>query len=64
MDGGYFRELPEDPITNSNETWETVTDTSVASPDQTDSGITDVHSGSTAISSEGTRTVSDALIKS
>ena len=54
VDAGYFRQLPEDPITNSNQTWETVTDTSVASPDQTESGIVDVHSGSTAISSEGT----------
>src|SRR5436190_578224 len=54
VDAGYFRQLPPDPITYSNSTWETVTDTSVASPDQTESGIVDVHSGSTAISSEGT----------
>jgi general secretion pathway protein G len=54
VDAGYFRELPMDPITNSNSTWEPVTDTSVSSPDQTDSGIVDVHSGSAAISSDGT----------
>jgi general secretion pathway protein G len=54
VDAGYFRQLPIDPITNSNSTWETVTDTAVTSPDQTDSGIVDVHSGSTAISSEKT----------
>jgi general secretion pathway protein G len=54
VDAGYFRELPEDPITGSNATWETATDTSVSSPDQTGSGIVDLHSGSTAISSEGT----------
>jgi general secretion pathway protein G len=54
VDAGYFKELPLDPITDSNSSWETVTDTSVASPDQTESGIVDVHSGSTAISSEGT----------
>ena len=54
VDAGYFRELPIDPITNSNSTWETVADTAVASPDQTESGIIDVHSGSTAISSEKT----------
>ena len=54
VDAGYFRQLPVDPITNSNSTWEPATDTAVASADQTDSGITDVHSGSTAISSEGT----------
>src|SRR6266581_2048312 len=52
VDAGYFRQLPIDPITNSNSTWETATDTAVASPDQTDSGIVDVHSASTAISSD------------
>jgi general secretion pathway protein G len=54
VDAGYFRELPRDPITDSNSTWEEVTDTAIASPDQTESGIVDVHSGSAAISSEGT----------
>jgi general secretion pathway protein G len=54
VDAGYFRQLPNDPITNSNSTWETVADTAVTSPDQTEAGIIDVHSGSTAISSEGT----------
>jgi general secretion pathway protein G len=54
VDAGYFRELPIDPMTNSNSTWETVTDTSVAAPEQTESGIVDIHSGSAAISSQGT----------
>jgi general secretion pathway protein G len=54
VQGGYLRALPEDPITNSSDTWEPVVDTTAASPDQTETGITDVHSGSTAISSEGT----------
>jgi general secretion pathway protein G len=54
VDAGYFRQMPIDPITNSNSTWETVADTTVTSPDQTESGIVDVHSGSPAISTEGT----------
>ena len=54
VDAGYFRELPIDPMTNSNSTWQTVNDTAVASPDQTESGIVDIHSGSTANSSQGT----------
>jgi general secretion pathway protein G len=54
VDSGYFRELPIDPITNSNSTWETVADTAVSSPEQTESGIIDVHSSSPAVSSEGT----------
>jgi general secretion pathway protein G len=54
VDGGYFREIPIDPITDSRETWEVVMDTSIASADQTESGMVDVRSGSPAISSEGT----------
>ena len=54
VDAGYYREIPIDPITDSRDTWEVVTDTSVSSPDQTETGISDLHSGSTAISSEGT----------
>src|SRR5882724_7065862 len=54
VDAGYFRELPVDPMTHSNSSWQPVNDTSVTSPDQTESGIVNVHSGSAAISSEGT----------
>jgi general secretion pathway protein G len=54
VDAGYFRQLPVDPITNSNSTWQPATDTSVASPDQTETGIVNVHSGSGGVSSEGT----------
>src|SRR2546425_12447099 len=50
VDAGYFRQLPLDPMTNSNSTWEPVTDTTIAAPDQTESGIGDIHSGSPAIS--------------
>src|SRR5207253_10980471 len=54
VDAGYYREIPIDPITNSRDTWEVVTDTSLSTPDQTQSGIVDIKSGSVAISSEGT----------
>jgi len=53
VEAGYFRQLPTDPITKSNSSWEPVTDTAVASHDQTN-GITNVYSGSSAISSRGT----------
>jgi len=53
VDAGYFRELPLDPMTG-NRDWRIDFDTSVSSPDQTDTGITNVHSLSTTISSEGT----------
>src|SRR5688572_27421685 len=54
VDAGYFRELPLDPMTGSHDTWETEYDTSVSSPDQTETGITNVRSGASGISSEGT----------
>jgi len=46
VNAGYFRELPVDPITNSNSTWEPVV--------ATNRGIVDVHSGSTLASSDKT----------
>jgi general secretion pathway protein G len=51
---GYFRQLPVDPITNSNSKWKPVIETVVVSPEKTDRGITDVHSGSALVSSNGT----------
>ena len=45
VDAGYFRSLPLDPITNSRTSWKPVIE---------DSGITDLHSGSSSISSDGT----------
>jgi general secretion pathway protein G len=54
IDAGYLRELPWDPITNQRDTWVPDFSTTVAAADQTDSGINDVHSGSNAVSSEGT----------
>lgn len=54
VDAGYLREVPEDPITRSRESWEVVFDESALAPDQTETGIVDVRSGSSAVSSEGT----------
>src|SRR6516225_2691068 len=54
VDAGYFKQLPVDPITNSNSTWQPVMDTAVSSPDQTDSGVSDVHSGAPGVGSDGT----------
>jgi general secretion pathway protein G len=51
---GYLRELPIDPITGSRTTWQVVVEDSAEDDDGTPRGIMDVHSGSHAISSEGT----------
>ncbi len=54
VDAGYLKELPRDPFTNARDTWVPVTDESLMSPDQTEPGIIDVHSGSSQTSTEGT----------
>ncbi len=54
VSAGYLRAIPKDPITNSADTWVTVNEDVMLSVDQSEPGITDVHSGSDAISSEGT----------
>jgi|SRR5208283_6191560 len=43
---GYLRAIPEDPFTHATDTWVTETSDAVYSVDQTDPGISDVHSGS------------------
>jgi len=49
VSAGYLREVPRDPITKQKD-WSTSSDDILASPDQTSTGITDVHSTSDAIS--------------
>jgi len=51
---GYLKLIPKDPMTGSTETWVPVTGDIAMSIDQTETGITDVHSGSNAIASDGT----------
>jgi general secretion pathway protein G len=51
---GYLRELPMDPFTQSRSTWKVTPEDKLLKTGQ-NPGIADVHSGSHAISSEGTR---------
>ena len=53
--GGYFKQIPNDPMTGRNDTWtvEEETDT-ILSVDEQEPGIFDVHSGSSAVGSDGT----------
>ena len=50
---GYLRALPKD-ITGSADTWQVEYSDLVISPEQTRGGLSDVRSGSSAISTEGT----------
>ena len=51
---GYLRQVPPDPMTDSNTTWRIVMEDSLQSVDQTEPGIFDVHSGSDKTSLDGT----------
>ncbi|MEZ5401284.1 MAG: type II secretion system protein [Bryobacteraceae bacterium] len=51
---GYLRQIPEDPITGSNQTWKTIMEDALTSVNQTEPGIFDVRSGSDKTSLEGT----------
>ena len=51
----YLKTIPKDPFTNSASTWVEVREDTLHSIDQTQPGISDVHSGSSLVSSEGGR---------
>ena len=53
IDAGYLKQIPVDPMTNSRDTWQTEQEDTLVSVDQNEPGITDVHSGSGAIGSDG-----------
>ncbi|MGA8732107.1 MAG: type II secretion system protein [Terracidiphilus sp.] len=53
VQNGYLRNIPEDPMTHSRETWVTDTSDSLHSVDETDPGIDDIHSGSNETGSDG-----------
>ncbi|HEX7285901.1 MAG TPA: prepilin-type N-terminal cleavage/methylation domain-containing protein [Candidatus Angelobacter sp.] len=54
VSAGYLRAMPKDPFTNASNTWQPVQEDVVMALDQTQPGITDVHSGSNLTSTEGT----------
>jgi general secretion pathway protein G len=53
VSGGYIKVVPKDPMTGEAN-WEVVQEDVLLSVDQQDPGIDDVHSASSALSSEGT----------
>jgi general secretion pathway protein G len=54
MSAGYLKQIPIDPITHSDSSWQVQQEEVLDSVYQDAGGITDVHSGSQLISSEGT----------
>ena len=53
VSAGYLRKIPVDPVTGQQD-WVPVQDDSLFSADQTEPGISDVHSASDKIASDGT----------
>src|SRR5947208_15257374 len=54
VDAGYMRKIPKDHFTNSSDTWQVETSDSLLTLEQTEPGISDVHSGSNLTGSDGT----------
>ena len=54
VSAGYMHTIPVDPFTHSADSWTTVQEDVMTALDQTQPGITDVHSGSDLTSTEGT----------
>ena len=50
---GYLKEVPQDPMTRSKDSWVTDTSDAMHSLDQTEPGIDDIHSGSQELGSDG-----------
>jgi general secretion pathway protein G len=58
VQAGYSKTIPKDPMTGEAN-WEPQQEEVLLSVDQQDPGIDDVHSASTAVSSDGTSTYHD-----
>ncbi|HUO32029.1 MAG TPA: prepilin-type N-terminal cleavage/methylation domain-containing protein [Bryobacteraceae bacterium] len=54
VSAGYLRDIPIDPMTDSNQTWHTIMEDALQSVDQTEPGIFDVKSGSDKTGLDGT----------
>jgi general secretion pathway protein G len=54
VQAGYIKQIPTDPMTGSNSSWTVDQEDTLMSVDQQDPGISDVHSGASQVSSDGT----------
>jgi general secretion pathway protein G len=54
VSAGYLKQLPTDPMTGRNDSWVVDEEEALMSVDQQETGIYDVHSGSSGVGSDGT----------
>ena len=54
VQANYIKSIPKDPFTGATDSWQVVQEDVLLSVDQTQPGISDVHSGSNLTASDGT----------
>jgi general secretion pathway protein G len=54
VSAGYLKKIPNDPFTGRNDTWAVVQEDTTLDPSITEPGISDVHSGSSTVGTDGT----------
>lgn len=54
VDAKYLRDIPRDPFTNAQDTWEVAVPTPTAEGEVAEGGVEDVHSGSDLVGLNGT----------
>ena len=54
VQASYIKQVPKDPFTNRNDSWQLEQEDFLLAVDQQQPGITDVHSGSNLTASDGT----------
>ncbi|HET7206575.1 MAG TPA: type II secretion system protein [Terriglobales bacterium] len=54
VSAGYLKVIPKDPFTGRNDSWQAVQEDVTLDPSVTEPGISDVHSGSNLVGSDGT----------
>lgn len=54
VQAGYIKQVPPDPFTSRNDTWQLEQEDVLLAVDQQQPGITDVHSGANLTASDGT----------
>jgi general secretion pathway protein G len=54
VQAGYIKQIPVDPFTSKNDTWQLEQEDVLLAVDQQQPGITDVHSGANLTASDGT----------
>lgn len=55
VSAGYLHDIPQDPITQSRDTWKTIMEDTGQAVSQSEPGLFDIHSGSDKIGLDGTR---------